>query len=451
MVKDNFDLIVVGAGPGGIEAALYASRRDLSVALVSATKIGGRATWGSLIPSKVWLASAEKAQSLKTTDDFAFQPMDYLPKLDLELLRKKVGEQSGRASENYSQKLRDAGITTFFGTATLQGKQTVKVSLNEGSGISLSARNIILASGSGPRFTPDIKPNKDHIIAPKIAPGVARIPESMVMAGGGVTGTEYAYAFASLGTKVTIIQTGDQLLPRLDNEVSQLFEEYLTTNLPIQIITNAKVVKMEQQGLQVITSTQYNQPIKSQYGFIAIGRKADLSFLAPDGIKLELSPDQTIKIDQFGQTSQESVYAIGDVTGTPMTANRATMQARVAVEHILAGKETTLYPGFFIEAVYTNPAVAQIGNMDEDENAYTVTRHFNELLKTNIRSNTAGLLKLKISKKSGLILGASGFGVNMPDLMAVVQIAMNNNLTYSDLKTMPMAYPSVSELITNLD
>ncbi len=451
MAKDSFDLIIIGAGPGGVEAALYASSKNLTVALISATKIGGRATWGSLIPSKVWLASAEKSQSLNATKAFGFEAAEYSPRLNLDFLRKKVNEQSVRASESYLKKLNKAGVALFFGTATLLKAKAVEVILHDDTSQVLTAKNIILASGSGPRFTPDIKPNKDHIIAPKLAPGIAKIPESLVMAGGGVTGTEYAYAFASLGTNVTILQTDNHLLPRLDKEISQLFEKYLTENFPIEIITNTTVKKMEQNGQQVITFTREGKEITSEYGFIAIGRKADLSFIGSKSVTLELNPDQTVSIDQFGETSVPGIYAIGDVSGNPMTANRATMQARVAIEHIIAGKETRFFPGNFIEAVYTNPAVAQIGNMVAEEDAYFVTRHYKDLLKTNIRSNVAGILKLKVSKNSGLLLGASGFGDHMPDLMAIVQVAMNNNLTFADLKAVPMAYPSVSELITILD
>ncbi|KAA3630574.1 MAG: NAD(P)/FAD-dependent oxidoreductase, partial [Bacteroidetes bacterium] len=205
-------------------------------------------------------------------------------------------------------------------------------------------------------------------------------------------------------------------------------------------------------GQVVTTSTNDGQQFESEYGFIAIGRKADLSFLGQLSDQLALQPDQSIQIDEFGQTSIEGLYAIGDVTGTPMTANRATMQARIAVEHLIKGQETVLYPSNFIEAVYTNPAVAQIGKMVNDDSlAITIKKEYSELLKTNIRNQTAGFVKICVDKNSGLILGASGFGDHIPDLMALIQVAMNNNISYNDLNKTPLAYPSVSELITNLD
>lgn len=450
MTQTNFDLIVIGAGPGGIEAALYAAQKNRSVALVSATKIGGRATWGSLIPSKVWLASAEKAQSMTDLEAFAFHTPEFSSKLDLDLLRKKVGEQSTIASNRYLSKLEQSGVVLFYGTATVQEPNLVKVEQMDGNTIDLTGEHTIIASGSGPRFTPDIKPNKDQIIAPKIAPGIKKIPDSMVMAGGGVTGTEYAYAFAALGTKITILQNSDQLLPRLDEEISHLFETHLTSNLPIEIKTQSPVTKMEQVKGKVMTHTRDGRTFESEYGFIAIGRKADLSFFDPGSVNIQLSAGDTVKINQFGQTSIPNIYAIGDVTGAPMTANRATMQARVAVEHIINGNGTTLFPGSFIEAVYTNPSVAQIGNMNPDAESYFIKKEYKELLKSSIRNKTEGILKLKIDKKSNLIRGASGFGVHIPDLMASIQLAMNNNLTFQDLNTTPFAYPSVSELITNI-
>lgn len=451
MDQKSFDLIVIGAGPGGIEAALFAAKEQLSVCLVSATKIGGRATWGSLVPSKVWLASAEKADALRSAENFAFEPVTEIPPLNLDKLRKKVGAQSQASSDRYLQKLNEAGVHLLYGTAVLHQDKKVIVTKEDHDPVEIQGNHIIIGSGSEPMFKPGIKPNMDHIIAPKIASGILKIPESLVMAGGGVTGTEYAYAFAALGTRVTILQNSDHLLPRLDKEVSLLFENYLTSHYPIEIVTNASVESMIQTEQKVVTTTRDGRTFDSEYGFIAIGRKADLSFIAEESMKPRLTEGNTVEVNDFCQTSIPGIYAIGDVTGAPMTANRATMQARVSVSHILRGKESTLFPGAFIEAIYTSPAIAQIGDMSQEEDALYISKSYNDLLKSNIRHKTEGFLKIKISKTSGLILGAAGYGDHIPDVMAVIQVAMNNNLLYHDINKLPLAYPSASELITSLD
>ena len=325
MDQKLFDLIVIGAGPGGIEAALVAAKEKLSVCLISATKIGGRATWGSLVPSKVWLASAEKADALKRTDDFAFEPVAEIPALNLDKLRKKVGAQSQGASDRYLENLNTAGVHLLYGVATLHEDKKVVIAKEDHAPVEIYGRHIIIGSGSEPMFKPGIKPNMDHIIAPKIASGIPKIPESLVMAGGGVTGTEYAYAFAALGTKVTILQNSDHLLPRLDEEVSLLFENYLTSHYPIEIVTNATVESMIQADQKVVATTLDGRTFESEYGIIAIGRKADLSFIAEESMKPQLTERNTVEVDDYCKTSIPGIYAIGDVTWAPMTANRATM------------------------------------------------------------------------------------------------------------------------------
>lgn len=451
MPQQTFDLIVIGGGPGGIEAALYAAGKNLSVAIISNTKIGGRAVWGSLVPSKVWLAAADRFSSLSSLKEYGLSNSSkFSPVLDLDGLRKKITASSQATSEQHLKKLTEAGVSIFMGKAILHGNNSIMVKENEGNEFLLESTSIIIASGSGPRFTPQIKPNKDRIIAPKIAPGISEIPQSLVMAGGGVTGTEYAYAFAALGTKVTILQSGSQLLPRLDKDVSDLFERQLTAEYPISIVTGAKVESMTQEGGRVITITEDGKQYTSDYGFIAIGRKADISYLDDRFEQPELTAQGTIKINQFCQTNLKGIYAIGDVSGTPMTANRATMQARIAVEHIINGDATNIYEEAFIEAVYSVPAVAQIGNMTPDESSNFKTFNYNDLLKAKIHGISSGVLKLKISKASGLILGAAGFGKEMADLMSIIQLAINNNLTLKDLQKVPMAHPSYSELISSL-
>lgn len=442
----QYDIAVIGAGPGGVEAALYAGRKGLKAALVSNTRIGGRAVWSSLLPSKAWLALAEKIDGLRRLPGMGASAGGY--ELNLKQLRQRIGEQSLLASAVRLKELEAAGVHFYFGNGKITGAHTIEVASESEPTTSFTAAGIIVASGSGPRFLPGAKPNKDRIYAPRIAAAMPGIPKSLIMAGGGVTGTEYAYAFAALGSKVAVLQSGAQLLPRMDAEVAEAFRKYLERHYDISFHPCEAIATMEQQGNKVVATTTSGKLFEADYGFIAIGRVADLSFFEPEQLPITLTRERMVAIDAFGRTSIPHIYAIGDVTGTPMTANRAAMQARVAVQHFLDGDGSKLLPAHFIEAAYTNPPIAQIGNMNLEAGAEFITKPFNGLLKANIMGEADGMLKLKMRKADGLILGAAGFGPHFADVLGIVQLAMNNDIPYEKIREIPLANPSISEILT---
>ncbi len=447
MANFQYDVAIIGAGPGGIEAALQARKAGLRVALVSNAKIGGRATFGSLVPSKVWLATAEKSAMLRHLESFALWTKQ--PVFDIQALNQRIQQQSAAASARYTDSLQLAGTAIFMGKAWLAAPQLVQVKNEQGEVTQeIAAQNIIIATGSEPRFLPELKPNGQRIIAPRLAGNLSELPKRLIMAGGGVTGTEFAYAFGALGTKVTILQNNYHLLPRMDVEISASFEAYLRQHFPITIQKADMVASMRQEGERVIANTVGGNEYEADYGFIAIGRRADLTFYDASSLALELKND-ALAVNAHCQTNILGVYAIGDATGVPMLANRATMQARVAVAHIVAGEASTLAESPIIEAIYTQPQLAQIGNVNASDDAIIITKSFSSLLKTNMLDENDGQLKLKINKQTDKIEGAAGFGYAITEVMALIQIAMQNGISYAQLQQVPLAHPTLSELITN--
>ncbi len=446
MANFQYDVVVLGAGPGGIEAALQVAKAGLKAVLVSNAKIGGRATFGSLVPSKVWLTAAEKMDMLRHAEAFALEISE--PSFSIETLRGRIQQQSDSASARYQEALQQAGVEILMGKGKIVEKNLVHV-LDESGQIrrDVSTRHIIIATGSEPRFLPELKPNGQRIIAPRLAGSLSELPKSLIMAGGGVTGTEYAYAFAALGTKVTILQNSEHLLPRMDEEISEAFAEYLTQHYPITIQKSDAAVSMRQEGKWVIATTDSGKIYEADYGFIAIGRIPDISFFDPETFALNLDGN-AVAVNNRCQTSIPNVYAIGDATGVPMMANRATMQARVAVRHILEGDKSDLFISAIIEAVYTQPQVAQIGDMQLSSTSKWIEKPLSTLLKANLLGETAGMLKIKVDKRSGRIEGAAGVGLYMTEILAAIQIAMNAGVPYDRLSSIPLAHPSLTELAT---
>ncbi|MCB0569600.1 MAG: NAD(P)/FAD-dependent oxidoreductase, partial [Phaeodactylibacter sp.] len=258
------------------------------------------------------------------------------------------------------------------------------------------------------------------------------------------------YAFAALGARVAVLQSGQHLLPRMDVDVAEAFRKYLQEHYDISFHPGEAIASMQQEGDKVVATTVNGAAYEADYGFIAIGRVPDLSFFDANELPLALSKEGMVAIDDLGRTSIPGLYAIGDVTGTPMTANRAGMQARVAVQHILEGDGSSLRPSYFIEAAYTNPPIAQIGDMSPGPGTHFITKSFNSLLKANIMGEPEGMLKVKVRDRDGLILGAAGFGAHFTDVAGIIQVAMNNKIAYEKLGEIPLAHPSISEVLSAL-
>jgi dihydrolipoamide dehydrogenase len=434
------DAVIIGGGPAGVEAAVFAAQNRLNVALITDTPLGGRAVWGSLVPSKVWLSEAYKATCAGPNI------------FDIERMRDRIAAQSQQSAQIIKDRLTHAGVTVYTGKAVLDASLAVTIApLIDGQDATfLNAGHIIIATGSEPIFSPTLQPAPPRIIAPRLAGAMPDLPESLIMAGGGVTGVEYASAFAALGVKVTMLQKGRRLLRQFDPEVVAEFEHWLTNDLGITIHTNAPIQEMKVDGSMVVASTEKGEQYMATHGFIAAGRRPDLSFFKPDALELVTTSDGALLIDPFCQTSLPGVYAIGDAAGAPMTVNHAQMQARVAISHILFGNNSQMLRQPLIEAVYTYLPIAQIGNMDVRDDAFFVVKSFDDLLKARIEKTRAGIFKVKINRANGLIEGAAAFGPAAVEVLNLIQIAIHQQISWDALRAIPLPHPTYGEILTNL-
>jgi dihydrolipoamide dehydrogenase len=312
----------------------------------------------------------------------------------------------------------------------------------------LKSRFILLATGSEPAFRPDFKPNGERIIAPRLAGALKEMPRSVIIAGGGITGVEYAFAFAALGAKVTLLQRGAQLLRGMDTSLSVAIEHWQQTHLPVQIIKGDAVQTLRQEGDRAIALTASGQSYDADLAFIAAGRQADLTFFDPATLPLHLDNGFAV-VNRFAQTNLPGVYAAGDLTGNPMTANRAMMQAQVAVAHMVAGDASKLQQNPIIEAAYTVPGVAQIGDISADAPGHIEMISFTGLLKAQLAAATDGFLKIKTTEPGGKVLGAGAFGPHAAEILAPLQVAMQEGITLEALQKYPFAHPGWGEVVAS--
>ncbi len=445
MDNPSFDLVIIGAGPGGCEAAKVAADRGLKTAIISNTKIGGRAAFGSLLPSKMWLNTADLYRNISNASTHAIHVDAF--RFDIQALKENIVKKSAEYSTQITENLESLKITIFQGNGIITGKNTVEVRENGNILHTLQTKYILIATGSTPRFTPEIKPNKDRILAPKLAPLLPEIPRSILIVGGGVTGMEYAYVFAQLGAQVTVLHNKRHILSYMDVEVADYLEDYYKERYDMVFHKGLKVRAITQEGKQVKATLESGESFVADYGFIGIGRKPDDGFYDKEAIDFVWNDDSSLKVNSHGHTGVAGIYAIGDVTGIPMMANKAILQAKIAVKSMVKKVD---YPEryHFISSVYCYPPVAQIASTKRDGQCDIIIKPYKCLLRAQMNGETVGMLKLKVDPDTDLIKGVSGVGPGIYEILAPVQIAMEQHIPYDELINTHFANPSFSELIS---
>lgn len=440
----KFDVVIIGAGPGGIESALQARQYGLSTLLITGSKLGGRAVWGSLVPSKVWLTVAEKMDDLRNMHLQGLLVEDI--SIDMEVIKERINLQSTKTSQRYFQQLQNAGVIIEHGQAVLKDEHNVRLTCADETILDYFGEYIIVSTGSEPHFLPSLKPDGKHIIAPRHTAALEEIPSSLVIAGGGISGLEYGYAFAALGAEVTIIQRNHQLLPGFDPAIVRQYQTHLEQRNNIHFLTGHAVESMhwnEDDGVE--TKIGNGSLLYTEVGLIAMGRKADLAFCDPAALNLALTPQGFLAINAFQQTSQPNIYAVGDVTGDPMMANKAIWEARKAIRHINCSQVDYSPP--LMEAVFTQPPLVQIGQLSTHPH-HVVELPLHTLLKGQLTGKEEGILRIYL-KEDQRIEAAAGFGLYLPEIMAVIQTAIQKDIPFNQLKLVPFGYPSATEILTS--
>jgi len=444
---DALSFVIIGAGPTGIAAAEEAARFGMKVTLVNGDSTGGRATWSSLLPSKVHLTAADTLHSLRNSEELGIESMDL--RVNLKGILSRIGERSEAWSTTLIDKLQTAGVQVVTGKASFQDYKSILVESQEGDAETISFDRALIATGSVPVFFPDLKPDGKRILAPKLVKMLDSWPESITVIGGGVTGSEFVYLFNSMGSKVTWVTDLSVLLPHADMEISEALEAEFEKR-GVDIFKESPVEKAQAAENGVRVTLQSGQILEASYGFIAIGRRADLDSLNLDAVGV--SHDRSgVVVDEHGQTSITSIYAAGDAAGPPYLANRGLAQARVAVRAALGIEHEPYHSEWIVEAIYTEPQIAQVG-LRESEAAeanilYEVIRtEYRDNLKAQLGSTQCGILKILVSQEKGIILGGSAIGTGAAEMLASVAVAIRAGLTVDQFADIFPAHPTLSEL-----
>lgn len=444
---DLLSLVIIGAGPAGAAAALEAAKNGVRVTLIGAEAVGGRATWHSLLPSKIHLTAADLIFESKRQAQLGLSGSTPTP--DLSAIRERIAQQKQAWSSLQSEQLQSLGAVFMPGKAAFVDKNHIRV-IHEDKESILKFDRAVIASGSVPVFPPKIKPDGKRILAPRFASQLQTWPEKVIVVGGGVTGSEFVYLFNSMGSQVTWVTDLPSLLPRTDEDVSRVLEEAFTAR-GVEIFKSSPVESVESDGSQVSVTLKNGKHLIGSHAFIAIGRRGDI-----DELNLEaagISADRKgVLINEFCQTSQAHIYAVGDAGGPPFLANRGLGQARAAVKHALGLSGAAYNPLTTVEAIYTEPQAAQVGYTERAAAeagiaVYVQRMNYQSGLKPLLMGTGEGFVKLLSSPQTGIILGASAVGSHAADVLAPAAAAIQGQLTIDQLADIFPAYPTLSELI----
>ena len=429
------DLIIIGSGPGGYQAARYAAQQGLKVVIVENSHAGGTCLNCGCIPTKTFAHEAELLRNPLLTDE------DRLRWNFNTLLERKqaIVEQLRKGVETI---LQHPNITFVQGFGRLSGIHSVTVGDEE-----FTAKNIIIATGSHAKLPPVDGINDPSVMTSTELLSCSSIPKQLCIIGAGVIGMEFASAFNAFGCKVTVVEYMKECLPTIDGDIAKRLRKSLEKQ-GVTFIMQAGVSSI-QNGTVTYEKKGKQATVVADSVLVATGRAANTDNMGLEGVGVEFNR-QGIVVDDNMQTNIPGIYAIGDVNGKMMLAHAATFQGYRAINHIL-GKDDLINFDIMPAAIFTYPEAASVGISEENAKQagldYSCGKGFYRANgKALSMGETEGLLKL-IADKDGKIIGCHVFGVHAADLVQEVTSLMNKNATVEDLKNIIHIHPTVGEIL----
>lgn len=448
---ERYDLVVIGAGPGGYVAAIRAAQLGLSVAVVEKDQPGGVClNWGC-IPSKAILTSAEMYEDLKQGERYGIKVSGL--SFDYPQVIKRSRQVAGRLAKGVEYLLKKNKVPLFKGAGRLEAKNRVVIEASGQEAQQVEAERIVIATGSRERTLPGLEIDGKQVLTSYEALTEQAIPESIVIIGGGAIGVEFAYIYSTFGCRVTIVEMEKQLLPGVDSEIVQELERSFKRK-GIEILTQTMFHSLEKYPGRVEVNLDSAGTFKERTAnkvLVAVGRapiSADLG-LEEAGVEIERG---YVQVNAQMQTANTAIYAIGDVNGPPLLAHAASEEGIASVEYMTGEREKGRDASRIPACIYCQPQVAVFGLSEEQAQAQgyevKVGRFpFRALGKALASGHDEGMVKLVVEKEYGEILGCHIVGRGATDLIAEVCLARTLEATTAELSETVHAHPTLSEAI----
>lgn len=434
----EFDVIVIGAGPGGYVSAIRAAQLGKRVAIVEKEKIGGACLNVGCIPSKTLLKHSEMVEEIQKANSWGIKTGELT--IDFPKLMKRKDQVVQTLTSGVEYLLKKNKITLFQGEASITEDLVVSIGNDK-----IKGRDILLATGSRP-FIPPIKglDKVDYLTTDSFF-DLEKLPKNMVIIGGGVISVELAFAMAPLGTKVTIIEVAPDILLTEDLDARNVIKKQLQKK-NIQTIIQANLREVKKEKVMLV-----DQEISYDTLLIATGRTPNIEVLQNLNIKMD-SSNKFVAVDDYYETSKKHVYAVGDMIGGYQLAHAASAEGLVAVHAMNGDMPQTLQQTEIPRCVYTHPEIASFGLSEEQakNTHYDVKVTISQLAgngKAIAMGETEGFIKIISDTKYQEILGAVIVGANATELIGEILAMKHSEGTMNELASLIHAHPAVSEAI----
>ena len=463
---EQLDLVVIGGGPGGYAAALYAASAGLSVALVEKDKVGGTCLHRGCIPAKSFLETASVNRHVAHAKDFGIDAGS--PPIDFAVSQNRKQKIVDGLWKGLSGLIKSRKITTYQGTGSLGPERTVTVKGADGSSTTLNARHVVLAAGSVPRTIPGFDVGGPVMTSDEVLM-LDRIPARMAVIGGGAIGCEFASAFADVGSKVTILEALPRILPGVDGDVANVVVRAFKKR-GIDIKTSVMVRGHTPNGdggttiqfgdigatrTEGPTSPEGTETLDVDAVVVSVGRRPYADELGLRGTAVAVDERGFVVVDDYCRTAEPGVYALGDLIDSPQLAHVAYAEAVVVVKDMLGEQPMPVMYDRVPWAIYCFPEVAWAGHSEESAKEagldIVVAKHqYRANSRAQIIGDTDGLVKVIAKKdadgKPGQVLGVHMVGPLVTEQLGQGYLAVNWEATVAEVAEYLQPHPSLSEL-----
>jgi len=451
----KYDLLIIGGGPGGYVAAIKGAQLGMSVGLIERDKVGGACLHKGCIPTKALIQSTHVYELFKRSKEFGIVTKGV--RADFSEFHNRKQTIVNRLFGGVEHLLKKNKVDILKGTGQIISPGKVLVKDGSKTKEEVSAKNIIIATGSSPVVFKGLPHDKKNVLTSDDILELKEVPSSLLIIGGGSVGVEFAYIYNALGCEVTVIEVMDEILPTSDKDVGSALKRCLSKK-GIKFLTQTELDHIEIREDSVETTVKKSdgkkETLQSEKVLLAMGRKPETEDSGLDALNLEFN-GRFIDVDENMQTNQSGIYAIGDITGPPLLAHVASAQG-LFVAHNIAGVD---YPPIndntIPKVTYTNPQVASVGMTQEeaelaDYDLKVARFPFISNGKAQTIGEEEGFIKVITDKSSGEILGVHLIGHEVAELIGGMSLAMNLEATNLEVSANIYPHPTISEVFSEV-
>jgi len=454
----KYDAIIIGAGQAGVPLCKKLANAGKKVALIEKRFIGGTCVNDGCTPTKTWVASARAAYLAQNSAHIGVTAKKV--KVDMRQIKKRKEEIITHARDGAKKAIEETkNLDLFFGEATFVGNKTISVKLNKGGEAQMKADQFFINTGAKPMI-PEIEGLKDidYLDSTSILE-LNSVPDHLLIIGANYIGMEFGQMFHRFGSKVTLIERSARVLGREDEDIADTMHKILTDE-GLQIITNAqatKFTKTAKGNIKVsVKAGNETQIIKCSHVLIAVGRAPQTAALNLQRTKVAVDDKGFIKVNDKLETSAAGIYALGDVKGGPAFTHISYNDYTIVYRNLIEKQNLTINDRPVPYCMFTDPQLGRIGITEQDakkqklKNIKVVTLPMEHVARAVEVGDTRGLMKAVVDTKTKKILGVAVLGTEGGEIMSVLQMAMEGDITYDRIRYCVFAHPTYSESLNNL-